>query len=248
VADGSHNPDQAMEDSTQYDLNEAICRWRQEVGESSVIAQEAIGELESHLVDSVQALRGTGLSAEEAFWVACRRLGSAETLEHEFAKVNPARVWLQRALWMVTGSLVVNAVWALAVVAVNLATVLSHVLHGPSSVLSVLSIVLHYGILTGLLWALWRSARRHDGLVQRVGSWLQARPTLTSVMVAASLLAVAALNMGMSLMMVRILTPQGDVAAGVIWRSVAATLIPIILWPSALAWLLRRLARQPIAE
>jgi hypothetical protein len=59
--------------------------------------------MESHLRDAVDQLRTAGLTDEEAFLVATRRVGSAQALEAEFAKINGRSVWLDRLLWMLVG-------------------------------------------------------------------------------------------------------------------------------------------------
>jgi hypothetical protein len=92
-----------METATQFDLNAAIQNWRETLSQSPGIRAENVGELESHLRDSIATLHAKGLSAEESFLIATRRLGSAPALQSEFAKVNTKEVWLDRLLWMVVG-------------------------------------------------------------------------------------------------------------------------------------------------
>src|ERR1017187_9086718 len=92
-----------MENQTSFDLNLAIQRWREELGQSPAFHSENLNELESHLCDSIATLQTRGLSAEEAFIIATRRIGKGGSLEMEFAKVNRRTVWLDRALWMLIG-------------------------------------------------------------------------------------------------------------------------------------------------
>lgn len=81
-----------MEDETQFDLNEAIRNWHEHLNESSRLSAEELEELELHLRDSVKALQNRGLSQEEAWIIAERRLGRREALKKEFAKVtSPAK-------------------------------------------------------------------------------------------------------------------------------------------------------------
>jgi hypothetical protein len=93
-----------METRTEFDLNAAIERWRNNLRQSPSIRPENLNELETHLRDSVTAFRKAALSEEEAFLIAARRLGGATTLEPEFAKVNGREVWLSRLLWMLVGA------------------------------------------------------------------------------------------------------------------------------------------------
>lgn len=103
MADRPPNTVQTMENATCFDLNTEIRRWRQNLSASPQFYAENLEELESHLREGVAALRGQGLSAEEAFLVARRRLGGAPALESEFAKINAHAVWLNRLLWMLLG-------------------------------------------------------------------------------------------------------------------------------------------------
>jgi hypothetical protein len=92
-----------MENATAFDLNDAIRRWRDGLNDSPHFRGEDLEELEGHLRDSVVALQDRGLTEEEAFLLAARRLGHPAGLEPEFAKVNRGQVWLNRLLWMLVG-------------------------------------------------------------------------------------------------------------------------------------------------
>jgi len=78
-----------MENPTPFDLKEAIRRWQQNLGTSPAFKADDLEELASHLHASVQRLKATGLSEEEAFLMATRRIGEHGPLEREFAKLNP---------------------------------------------------------------------------------------------------------------------------------------------------------------
>jgi hypothetical protein len=82
-----------MENETPFNLEHAIRQWRDSLLQSSRLKAEELEELEIHLRDSVGALQKRGLSEDEAWLIAQRRLGQRETLKKEFAKVNsPAKV------------------------------------------------------------------------------------------------------------------------------------------------------------
>jgi uncharacterized protein YjiS (DUF1127 family) len=106
-----------METPTPFDLNEAIRRWQQQLDASPALSADNHEELESHLRASVQRLKDAGLSEEEAFLIAARRIGDHGLLEQEFAKVNSGSVWLTRAIWMLAGILVMNICGSLAAAA-----------------------------------------------------------------------------------------------------------------------------------
>ena len=99
-----------MENPTLFDLNQALQQWRASLQDLGGFRADEIEELEGHLRESMDALHARGLSNQEAFMVATRRLGSERQLSDEFAKADPQRVWTERAIWMVAGLLVAYTV------------------------------------------------------------------------------------------------------------------------------------------
>src|SRR5437762_6682847 len=98
MAVGSQHIGKIMGTQSSFDLNNASLQWRQELARQGITPAEA-NELESHLHDAMADLRQRGLSEEEAFWIARRRLGPEFDLADQFAKVNPVRVWRDRFFW-----------------------------------------------------------------------------------------------------------------------------------------------------
>ncbi len=92
-----------MEDSTPFSLNEAIRRWRAEFGSPSSLSAAELEELEGHLRDHVAQLEAAGMTPEAACAVAMKQLGERQRVATEFAKINPQRIWLERAIWMALG-------------------------------------------------------------------------------------------------------------------------------------------------
>jgi hypothetical protein len=92
-----------MENQTAFDLNHSIQQWRENLGQSPAFRSENLNELESHLRDSIATLQAKGLSAEEAFIIAARRMGNHNALEKEYGKVNGDAVWLDRIVWILVG-------------------------------------------------------------------------------------------------------------------------------------------------
>jgi hypothetical protein len=97
------NSHQVMESKTQFDLNRNLELWRQSLAQSPSFQPDNLDELEVHLRDSVNTLEDKGLSTEEAFLIAVRRVGQPTDLDTEFGKVNSESVWLSRLLWMAVG-------------------------------------------------------------------------------------------------------------------------------------------------
>jgi hypothetical protein len=77
-----------METRTTFDLNSSLSLWLAKFAQSPHFRNEDVSEMESHVRDSVTRLNGQGLSEEEAFLIAIRRVGSVAKLEPEYAKQN----------------------------------------------------------------------------------------------------------------------------------------------------------------
>ncbi|MGK0186396.1 MAG: hypothetical protein ACI9R3_002179 [Verrucomicrobiales bacterium] len=86
-----------------FTIDAAIESWRSELIASEGISKEAVAELELHLLDSVCDLESKGLTQEEAFLIAGRRLGNCDSLDREFSSVSPVTVWKRRVFWMLLG-------------------------------------------------------------------------------------------------------------------------------------------------
>jgi hypothetical protein len=78
-----------------FELESQIRKWRAHLQSTGSVGAPDLEELESHLRDSIDDLCGKGLAEEEAFLVSIRRLGDAELLGHEFAKISTEQVWRQ---------------------------------------------------------------------------------------------------------------------------------------------------------
>ena len=88
----ARNVEQTMENETPFDLDDAIRQWRDSLLKSSRLRAEELEELELHLRDSVGTLQKRGLSEDEAWLIAQKRLGQRERLKKEFAKLtSPAK-------------------------------------------------------------------------------------------------------------------------------------------------------------
>lgn len=77
-----------MENVSEFDLNASLQVWLERLSQSPNFRRENVSEMESHVRDSIVKLQSQGLSAEESFLIAIRRVGRVEKLETEFGKVN----------------------------------------------------------------------------------------------------------------------------------------------------------------
>ncbi len=85
----------------QAELEAQFGQWRRYVQRRREMQPSDVDELEDHLRGSVDELVAVGLSADEAFLVAVKRMGSLDELSREFAREHSERLWKQLVL---TGS------------------------------------------------------------------------------------------------------------------------------------------------
>ncbi len=76
-------------------LEEQIGQWRSYLRRRQAIHSVDVAELEDHLREQLTALIETGLTPDEAFLVAVKRLGDLDTLSREFAREHADRLWKQ---------------------------------------------------------------------------------------------------------------------------------------------------------
>lgn len=76
-------------------LEEQIDQWRSYLRCRRAIGAIGIAELEDHLRDQIAVLTDAGLTAEEAFLVAVKRIGDLDALSREFAREHSDRLWKQ---------------------------------------------------------------------------------------------------------------------------------------------------------
>lgn len=84
-------------------VEEAIKSWKLELAERQTMTASDIEELEAHLRDEMDSLSVAGLSEEESFFIASRRIGSPDGLSREYAKINTEVIWRNRFFWMIMG-------------------------------------------------------------------------------------------------------------------------------------------------
>jgi len=87
MARGSSNIATLMENGSSFNLEGALAKWREELAQKSELSTEQARELETHVRDSFAALAQIGLSEEERFLIAIRRIGKPEQLGAEYEKL-----------------------------------------------------------------------------------------------------------------------------------------------------------------
>jgi hypothetical protein len=75
-----------------------IAEWRAYVAKAPAVNGRDVDELDAHLRDQIAELDAAGLTADEAFLVAVKRMGDLDTLSREFAREHRGRLWKQLVL------------------------------------------------------------------------------------------------------------------------------------------------------
>jgi len=79
-------------------LDTQIAEWRTLMASNTGLDLRDVEELESHLRDQVDELSDAGLSDEEAFLVAVKRIGKLDEVSREFSLENSGKLWRQMVL------------------------------------------------------------------------------------------------------------------------------------------------------
>ena len=108
------------------ELEAQFGQWRQYVLRRRALRHFDADELEDHLRGSVDELVAAGLSPDEAFLVAVKRMGNLDELSREFAREHSERLWKQLVLTADTGSPVADRrsrrdLWAMVICAAGAA-------------------------------------------------------------------------------------------------------------------------------
>ena len=72
-----------------------IAEWRAYVANAPAVDGRDVDELEDHLRQQIADLNAVGLTADEAFLVAVKRMGDVDVLSREFAREHSGRLWKQ---------------------------------------------------------------------------------------------------------------------------------------------------------
>jgi hypothetical protein len=76
-------------------LEEQIDQWRNYLRRRQAIHAVDVAELEDHLREQLAGLVAAGLTTDEAFLVAVKRMGGLDALSREFAREHSDRLWKQ---------------------------------------------------------------------------------------------------------------------------------------------------------
>jgi hypothetical protein len=80
------------------ELTTSIAEWRASLEGNPAVTSDDLDELQSHLEDQIDELQSVGLSPEEAFLIASRRLGADARLAGQYEREHSERRWGQLEL------------------------------------------------------------------------------------------------------------------------------------------------------
>ena len=75
-----------------------IAEWRAYVASAPGVNGHDVDELEDHLRHQIAELNAAGLTDDEAFLIAVKRMGDLDGLSREFAREHSGRLWKQLVL------------------------------------------------------------------------------------------------------------------------------------------------------
>ena len=81
-----------------WSVESQIAEWRAYVAHAPGVNGHDVDELEDHLRHQICELNAAGLTADEAFLIAVKRLGDLDGLSREFAREHSGRLWKQLIL------------------------------------------------------------------------------------------------------------------------------------------------------
>ncbi len=188
-----------------FELEAQISQWRENLGQGQSCQEQDLCELEDHLRETIIQLTAKGLSTEEAFLVACRRLGDTRILAQEYAKINPAAMLRNRLTWMCGGLIGCYFAIQTATVLSNGLTLLAGLLGMGGRQLALFSMCSQFLSVFACLWIF-------IALVERLAlkpvkrTWLKPGPM--AVLTVLGILPIMMLATLLRVAMVQILPPQ----------------------------------------
>lgn len=105
----------------QEPMEQQIAEWRLALLKSRTVTESDADELEAHLREQTIDLEAAGLTPDESFLIAVRRLGTVDRITAEFAREHSDRLWKQliitpaegdkrQSMWLMLGFAVLAAV------------------------------------------------------------------------------------------------------------------------------------------
>jgi len=218
-----------MADSTQPDLNKQIENWRLALASSPGLSAGDLEEMEAHLRDAIAELESKGLSTDEAFLVARKRLGGCEEIQKEFEKSNPSRVWADRMFWAIGFVLVSDIVSSLFTIVLDVSMAGAALFtHSPIG-LSAGKIALNMAGSAALFWFMAQSIARGNSLFQRLCN-AGTRNLGLSVFALAAVILMTMVSACMVPVVIALKLPQPEMGKYIFYTNIGLMVQPVILY------------------
>lgn len=166
--------------SKNFQLQDAVDNYIDLVNKDTSLAPSDEQELRAHLVDTTEALQKTGLTNEEAFFIAVKRTGRAELIGEEYKKVNnsfqPGNIW---AYMLLGFGIITTVLWLYYMLSGYLALYLTQHFSSTSSEIPAIIIVFNLLICVAI-WSVLKWGASFSTWVHRI---IQKKPWLTILIV-----------------------------------------------------------------
>jgi hypothetical protein len=163
--------------TSNFNLGQSITNYVQRVAEQGSLTGSDSAELSAHLFDATDDLQRSGLTEEEAFTIACKRLGNEQLLDEEYGKVNASvktnKIWVYLLLGF-------NLFYVVPVVGRILLSAFYYYVHnglGASNAGIAVLTCMHLSICAGIMYLV----KRKDSILKFIETRVQANATLISV-------------------------------------------------------------------
>lgn len=231
-----------------FDLEQEIKNWRSKLAGQEAFQAAHLDELEDHLRSTSAQLSESGLSSEEAFLVAARRLGTDEQLNREYGKTHASNIWANRLLWMLLGLLVLGWTRSIASVAGPLAEIGMASLIGPGLTAGIAYWLGYYLVWGGFLVAICRLTISTNvtwaGRFEQIVNWAGNRPLAACLLLLAATVGVRVAQGLLYLLAIRLNTVE-QIATWRMFGHYSNQLINLLLIAGAAYWVFRRLGHRP---
>jgi hypothetical protein len=216
--------------------------WRRR--QSLVSESQGSSELKLGEDKAARALQSQGLSRDEASLVLTWRRCPLEVVAPSPGPASDRSIWLERAVWMVTGValsqglaiLVANVGWLPVMVGRPAAPLYQHLMGLASACLS---LMLGGALIAGL----WRWITRHPQQIGLIGNLCRRRPLLSAIALFLICAGVGVSEYGMFVYLVPRVVLRGPSSIGPIaaqWFTYSGALTHLIIPITLLLWLARR--------
>jgi hypothetical protein len=95
----------AMESNSDYTLQKRIDLWINDLKSIPSLTDSDSEELRTHLIDTIEYLKKTGLDDEESFIIASKRIGNISDLAPNYHEVNNSVLQMRKSLIILAGVL-----------------------------------------------------------------------------------------------------------------------------------------------